>query len=176
MAHFPVINVPYRSQWDADAVLSKGDCGIVSACMVANWQGADVTPDGMLRKAGLPVGRLTYDFKEIITAARHAGLSLVARQNIRREDICAELRAGNPVITLLRYSKISGNQDSFAGAHFWVEVGYDATHMVVHDPNFWDERRSEGAFRRVPLAAFDTAIGDALRETGNQPFQSLFVG
>lgn len=170
-----MISVPYRSQWDADAVLSRGDCGIVAACMIANWRGVDTTPDGMLRAAELPVGRLTYDFKEIISAGRAVGLPLVARQNIRRSDICAELRAGNPVITLLRYSQISGNQDDFAGAHFWVEVGYDDTHMIVHDPDWWQPRQDEGAFRRIPHAEFDAAIGVALLETGNAAWQSLFI-
>lgn len=171
-----IIDVPYNSQWDADAHYSKGDCGIVAACMVARWKGVLTTPDGMLLRAGLPIGRLRYTFNEIILAARHVGIELAARQNVTRSAICAELDAGRPVITLLRYGEISGNQDTFDGAHFWVEVGYDseAQQMIVHDPNFWGVQRVKGIARRVPFEQFDEAIGDALRATGNQPYQSLF--
>ena len=170
-----MIRVPFISQWDATARLSRGDCGIVSACMIALWKGTDTTPDAMLKKAGLPVGRLSYTFAEIILAARAVGVQLAARQNVTRPLICDELLKGCPVIPLLRYNEISGNQDDFAGAHFWLCVGFDKTHMIVNDPNWWQPRRDEGAFRRIPNAEFDAAIGEALRATGNLPYQSLFV-
>lgn len=170
-----MIRVPYVSQWDATAKLSRGDCGIVSACMIALWKGTDTTPDAMLKKAGLPVGRLSYTFAEIILAARAVGVQLAARQNVTRSMICDELLKGCPVIPLLRYNEISGNQDDFAGAHFWLCVGFDKTHMIVNDPNWWQPRRDEGAFRRILYAEFDAAIGEALRPTGNLPYQSLFV-
>lgn len=172
-----MIDVPYNSQWDDDAHYSKGDCGIVSACMVARWRNILTTPDGMLLRAGLPIGRLSYTFQQIILAARSVGLQLAARQNVTRSAICAELDAGRPVITLLRYGEISGNQDSFDGAHFWVESGYDSStkQMIVHDPNWWKPKREQGKNRRIPFDEFDEAIGDALRATDNQPYQSLFI-
>lgn len=171
------INVPFRSQWDADARLSKGDCGIVSAAMLCNWKGIDISPDDMLRKAKLPVGRMTYTFNEIITAARAAGLSLVHDGKADWTAILEQIKQGKPVIPLLRYGLLKANQDTFAGAHFFVVVGWDeqAQEVIVHDPNFWPPRREDGMFRRVPLSEFEAAIGDALMETGNRPHQSLFV-
>lgn len=170
-----MIDVPYLSQWDADARQSRGDCGIVSACMIARWKGIDTTPDAMLLNAKLPVGRKSYYFNEIIVAGWGVGVNLVARSGIARGAILAELAQGRPVIPLLRYGEISGNQDDFDGAHFWLCVGADADAVYVHDPNWWQPRRSEGAFRRIPNAEFDAAIGDALRATGNNPYQALFL-
>ena len=43
--------VPYVSQWDDNAKLSRGDCGIVAACMCALWKGIKTTPDEMITKA-----------------------------------------------------------------------------------------------------------------------------
>lgn len=171
-----MIAVPYISQWDADAHLSRGDCGIVAACMVARWKGIDTTPDAMLQRAGLPVGRHSYDFREIIRAAAAVGLKLEYRSAATWEVIANDLKVGQPVITLLRYGQISGNQDDFDGAHFWVETGLDAQGSVtVNDPDWWQPRRAEGCQRRVPVAEFEAAIGDALLATGNQPHQSLFL-
>lgn len=169
------IPVPFLSQWDKTAVLSRGDCGIVSACMIALWKGIEITPDAMLRRAGLPVGRKSYTFAEIIRAAGAVGVRLITRSGATWEVIRDELAVGSPVISLLRYGKISGNQDDFEGAHFWLCVGFDATHVICHDPNWWGARRLEGAFRRVPIEEFRAAIGTALLETGNGVHQSLFV-
>ena len=41
------------------AKLSRGDCGIVAACMCALWKGIKTTPDEMIHKANLPIRRLT---------------------------------------------------------------------------------------------------------------------
>lgn len=169
------MQVPYISQWDPTAVLSRGDCGVVAACMVALWKGIETTPDAMLKRAGLPVGRMTYSFSEIIIAARHVGLELEYRSGATWEVIRNELILGQPVIPLLRYNEISGNQDDFAGAHFWLCVGFDATHVICHDSNWRQPRRDEGAYRRVPLDELRKAIGEALLPTGNGAHQALFV-
>lgn len=169
------MQIPYLSQWDSTARLSRGDCGIVSACMVALWKGIETTPDAMLQRAGLPVGRLSYHFSEIIIAARYVGVELEYHSGATWEAIRNELTLGQPVIPLLRYSEISGNQDDFAGAHFWLCVGFDATHVIAHDPNWWQPRRDEGAYRRVPIDEFRKAIGEALLPTGNGAHQALFL-
>lgn len=143
--------------------------------MVALWKGIDATPDSMLRSAGLPVGRLSYSFNQIILAARSVGLNLVYRGGATWDVIRAELDAGRPVISLLRYSEISGNQDDFAGAHFWTVIGYQGEFVYVNDPDWWQPRRDEGARRIVPLAEFESAIGALLLETGNQAFQALVL-
>lgn len=169
------MKVPYVSQWDSTAKLSRGDCGIVAACMIALWKGAKTTPDEMLRKANLPVGRHSYDFPEIIRAASAVGLNLKYYYPATWPIICSEIKAGRPVISLLRYGKISNNQDDFEGSHFWTCIGCDDENVYVNDPNFWGAYRERGAMRRVPLIEFKKAIGPALLPTGNKAYQSLFL-
>lgn len=148
---------------------------MVAAAMVANWQGIDTTPDAMLLRAGLPIGRLSYTFQQIILAASAVGLKLAFHAWSTRSAICAELAVGRPVITLLRYGEISGNQDDFDGAHFWTCVGFDAEAVYVNDPDWWTPRREEGHNRPINVLEFDEAIGEALLATGNGAYQSLFV-
>lgn len=176
-AHTPApIDVPYVSQWDDDAHLSQGDCGIASACMIAHWRGIDTTPDAMITASKLPAGRHSYTVIEVISAARSVGLQLIYQPSSDWPHIREELDAGRPVITLLRYGEISGNLDKFVGAHFWVVIGYDGDTVYVNDPDWWRPHREGGHARHIPLAEFERAIGDALKQTGNQPHQSIFLG
>jgi hypothetical protein len=169
------MKVPYISQWDATAKLSRGDCGIVAACMIAQWKGIKTTPDDMLRRGKLPVGRHTYDFPEVIRAASAVGVKLRYYYPATWPIIRSELKATRPVICLLRYGKISNNQDDFDGSHFWTVIGYDDENVYVNDPNFWGAYRERGAMRRIPLTEFKKAIGPALLPTGNKAYQSLFL-
>lgn len=170
-----MIAVPYLSQWDGDAHLSRGDCGIVCAAMLCRWKGQPVTPDGLLRAAHLPVGRHAYSFNEIILAAAAGGVKLRAQASSDWLALRTELDAGRPVISLIRYGELSGNLDDFDGSHFVVVCGYDADSVIICDPDYWSPRRADGDHRRVPLKEFRAAIGDALRATGNKPFQALIL-
>jgi hypothetical protein len=169
------MQVPYVSQWDETARLSRGDCGIVAACMIALWRGIQTTPDQMLKEAGLPIGRHIYDFPDVIRAGKAVGLRLRYHYPSPWNFIRAELKAGRPVITLLRYGMISHNQDDFDGSHFWTCIGYDDDNVYVNDPNFWGAYREKGAMRCIPLKEFKKAIGPALLPTGNQPYQSILL-
>ncbi len=175
MAHFELSDIPYRSQWDSDAALSRGDCGIVCVTMLANWRGIEITPDELLRFAELPVQQATYTFAQLMKAGNAVGLRFTYQRPATWDNIRAALIAGQPSITLLKYGEISGNQDTFTGAHFWLNVGYTETEAITHDSNFWQPRRDEGKFRRVPLFEYQKAIGDSLTQTGNMPYQSLFL-
>ncbi len=73
MTHFEISDIPYRSQWDADASLSRGDCGIVCVTMLANWRGIEITPDELLRFAELPVQQATYTFAQLMKAGNAVG-------------------------------------------------------------------------------------------------------
>jgi uncharacterized protein YvpB len=171
-----LIDVPYRSQWDADAQLSTGDCGIVSVAMICNWKGISITPDQLIRKAGLATGRSLYSFAELMLAGKAVGLNFRYVRPARWDDIRAELDAGRPVIPLLRYGELIGNQDvTFTGGHFLVVVGYDTNGVYVNDSNWWGSRRLEGFRRRIAYDRFERCIGEALIKTGNNPFQSLFL-
>lgn len=170
-----VMDVPYVSQWDDTAHYSRGDCGIVAACMCARWLGIQTTPDEMLELAKLPIGRSVYDFPDVINAGQAVGLRLKYHYPATWPVILRELKACRPVISLLRYGLISGNQDDFDGSHFWTCIGYDEENVYVNDPDYWGDYRDHGAKRRIPLTEFKKAIGSALLTTGNQPYQSIFV-
>lgn len=143
--------------------------------MVCAWKGITVTPDQMIIRAGLPIGRHSYTFGQIMRAADTVGLALAVKPSATWDVIRAELDRNRPVVTLCRYGEISNNQDDFDGSHFVTVVGYDETGVYIHDPDWWPPRREEGANRRVPLGEFERAIGSALVATGNQPYQSLFL-
>lgn len=175
MASALINDVPYISQWDDTAHLARGDCGIVAACMIALARGIKTTPDEMIRKANLPIGQHTYDFPQVIQAANAVGLTLLYHYPARQGEIEAELVAGRPAVTLLRYGSFSKNQDDFDGSHFVTVVGFDPDTFIINDPDWWGARRKEGAQRRVPRKEFETAIGLALNPTGNKAWQSLFV-
>lgn len=143
--------------------------------MVALWKGIQTTPDEMIRKAQLPIGQHSYSFNQTILSARAVGLNLVYKSGATWEVIQQELSQGRPVITLLRYDKISGNQDDFGGSHFWVETGYDDEFVYCNDSDWWGDRELEGKDRKIPISEFKDAIGDPLIATGNAKHQSLFV-
>lgn len=171
-----LLGTPYLSQWDANAHFSRGDCGIVSVAMCAQQRGSELSPDQIIEGARLPIGAHSYSFNQLLTAASYVQCPMVFRPGATWPLIEAHLTTMHkPVISLLRYGEISGNQDDFDGAHFWVVVGFDGENVITNDPNWWGERRMEGYRRKIPLLEFKTAIGSPLVYTGNQAYQSLFV-
>jgi hypothetical protein len=167
--------VPYVSQWDDTAKLSRGDCGIVAACMCALWKGINTSPDQMIQKANLPIGQHSYDFPDVVKAGAAVGLKLQYTYPATWDVIRKELDATRPTITLLRYGVVADNQDDFDGSHFWTVVGYDSDSVYVNDPDWWGDLRALGAMRRIPLDQFQAAIGPALEPTGNKAYQSIFL-
>lgn len=151
--------VPYLSQWDQDARLSIGDCGIVSVAMIARWMNIIISPDELLHRAGLPSGRLTYSFSEVIRAADVVGIKLKYVHPATWETIKTEIDANRPIIPLLDYEFLHNSQDtSFKGNHFWVITGYDSTGIFCNDPDWWGIRRADGHNRHIPTLDFENAI------------------
>lgn len=157
--------VPYLSQWDADAKLSIGDCGIVSVAMIARWMNIIISPDELVRRAGLPSGRLTYSFSELIRVASVVNIKLKYVHPATWETIKAEIDANRPSIPLLDYEFLHNSQDThFKGNHFWVVIGHDTAGVFVNDPDWWGVHREEGHNRHIPYLDFSNAIA----ATGNQ--------
>jgi hypothetical protein len=76
---------------------------------------------------------------------------------------------GKPSIALIDYKVlreetnpipvIVHNQDQgYNFGHFVLFVGYSAEGVYIHDPDFWDDREDEGAFRWVPNEPFAKAL------------------
>lgn len=143
--------------------------------MVALWKSIKTNPDAMIKLAGLPIGRHSYEFAEVIRAGEAVGLQLKYVYPATWDVVRQELDQKRPVVTLLRYGLISHNQDDFDGSHFWTVIGYDDQFVYVNDPDYWGVRRLEGKARAIPIQEFIDATGDALLATGNKPRQALFV-
>lgn len=70
-----------------------------------------------------------------------------------------ELRPGD--ICLVSYAGFNRNsvQDkAFTGLHWLVWLGQEVDNVIVHDPNFWGSRRSEGANKAYTRAEWDKAF------------------
>ena len=82
--------------------------------------------------------------------------------------IRAELADGRPVIALYHYGALAQelrefpnatkNQSPFKGTHWSLVVKMDAEFVYVLDPNYRRDRRSDGDYRPIPIAAFDAAM------------------
>jgi len=111
-----------------------------------------------------------------VAAGEKYGLKLVYRQDAKLPVVLAELDAGRPVISLIRYANLKGRQNQrFRGGHFVVVVGYNEREIILNDPDWWGSKRGGGAGFRVPRAEFEGAIGLDNWKAGNSPYQAVFV-
>jgi hypothetical protein len=161
-----ILDIPYLSQWDVpDADDRPGDCGPACVAMIAHFK-TDQRPtvDEVATSAGQPTagwGRWSTKASQLMQGGLRHGVSLVYRRPLDLDRIKEEIENGDPVIALVHYdiiAKTGENQDDFDGAHWVLVVGYDDESIVMHDPDFWGERRNEGAFRHVPIDIFTEAL------------------
>ena len=179
------LEIPHRSQWTVpDADLTAGDCGPTCVAMLLNGLNVQVTPDDLYTdiypelktNPDMEIPDRGYtNFGHLYTAANAHDLRLKrftyapagALKNLK-----ASIDEGKPSIALVNYSTWrtkTGN--NFNGAHFVVVVGYDDTHVYVHDPLFGAAYRTDpddGAYFEWTNEEFKTAwSGFALHENPN---------
>jgi hypothetical protein len=83
------------------------------------------------------------------------------------------VRQGIPFVALINYSKWDEiAKNGFKSGHFVVVTGFDANHVLVHDPIFRAERRSEGEFFVWRNQRFLDGWGSGL-EIGNPNFAAI---
>lgn len=176
------LNVPYYSQEAPGALWGANDCGPACVRMVLGWDylrrnqadPKNITVDTVTQASGIgPRGFSTPATLERVGRKYGLSFEIVTRTaNIAR--IKSELSSGRPVICLLIYGRITGNQSKFTGGHFMVAVGYDATNIIMHDPLWSGNRVQEGAYRVIPNAQLEAAM-----QPGSPyfsiPNQALFV-
>src|SRR5262245_4247887 len=157
-----LLHVAYKSQYDPDAALSGNDCG--PACLAMLLSGLDIaaTTDEVFHCTGAsPAGFVSM--AQLLRAADRYGAPLEFRTGCGLHELRGYLNHGRPLIALVHYGAFSelepgvSTQSPFTGPHFLLVVGYDARHVVVHDPLWTGERRGEGAFRRWPNAVWERA-------------------
>jgi len=145
------LDIPYRSQQDADANENLADCGPTCVAMVLNYYGIAMTPNNVYRHmSAVPEGQFpkVYQLKEALAKfnlpnQRDQYLSKWnALENLRQK-----IDAGHPMIALVKYQpwrQSTGNL--FDWGHFVVVTGYDDTNIYFHDPIY-------GAWRPRSLGA-----------------------
>lgn len=127
-------NIPYRSQWDADANQRRNDCGPACVAMVLQAFGQYVDINTL---SLIDVGDDGTTAAELI--------ALLARRGIEAKQTGTPTA---PAICLVKYSgfKRAGVQDvNFTGWHWLILLGGDEGGVITHDPDWWGVRRSEGA-------------------------------
>ncbi len=177
-----LLRVPYHSQEDGDARWAGADCGPTCVRMLIGWnairQGQpepDIRVDEVSKATGM--GRTRFSFpKQLVAVGEKYGLKLEYRKDATLPNVLAELDAGRPVISLIRYANLKGRQNHrFRGGHFVVVIGYNDREIILNDPDWWGSRRSEGAGFRAPREEFESAIGLDNWKAGNNPYQAIFV-
>lgn len=143
------LTVPYSSQWDNDATISKNDCGAASIKMVLQYFGIkDVTTDKIVTDLGLNGGQYTsiahikdYLSRNKLEFEYYSGEDQAYQFNKMKS--C--LDRGMPCFTVVHYGEFNSRQDKqFAGAHIFVIVGYREDGVFVNDPDFFAQYRADG--------------------------------
>lgn len=147
--------IPYTSQWDPEANNAQSDCGPTSVKMLLASRGIDV-----------PVNMLPFRVDSTgYTNATH----LIKNFNLnnveaRARNLTATEAVPPGAICLVNYGgfDLDSVQDrNFAikkGWHWLVYLGQGPGVRWVHDPNFWEPRRSEGAYKQYSDAEWARAF------------------
>lgn len=127
------LNVPFRSQWGANADASKNDCGPAALCSILAAYGIHKTVDEVFRATGAAPDAL-INFQQMIRAGKAFGLKLT-HQSFNLAAVKQFVENKTPIIALINYRHFPGKQDTYNGAHFVVVFGQTPTKVIVHDPN-----------------------------------------
>jgi hypothetical protein len=157
-----VLNVPYVSQLGGDADLRSNDCGIACALMVWRYQLQEaglrfprlVTVDALIPSTPLVGADNPLAVLSLVGVMDGLGVNATRKDALTLAAIRQHIRNGNPVVALVAYSAITGNQTQRYG-HYLVVTGMSDQAVYMHDPY------EKGAGFRMTHAAFEAA----LRET-----------
>ena len=138
--------IPYFSQWDEDGNQRSADCGQTCVKMLAASCDIDVQ-----------INALTFQTRADGSAS---GNDLIKNFNMiglkATEHINEPLRMGD--ICLVEYGLLSDRQNwEYIKLHWMVYLSRGNKYVTVHDPNFYEARRLEGARKRYPNAEWDLA-------------------
>ena len=178
-----ILNVQYLSQWDRpDADDRPGDCGPACVAMLARFlTTSNPTVDEAATACGQPTtgrGKWTTGFNHLETGAKFYGITLDYRRPLDIVTLCDFIDDGKPSIALINYGVLGeylDNQDTYEGGHWVLVVGYDGENIIIHDPDWKDDRRAEGAFRHIPRTVYDLAAGTPKKGYFSKGWQGLVV-
>jgi uncharacterized protein YvpB len=175
-----ILDVPYRSQWDQDAKMSRTDCGPACLAMVLGYYGTQVSINTLLAATGAAPGQYVGS-GQLQRVARSYGVAFEYGANYTLNDLKHWIDEGKPAIALVRYrfwSQIeprSSTQDTFTGPHFVVVVGYGDGSIYINDPNYWPPRREEGHTKAWSEELFNQAWSNVGTASFPNPNNSAIV-
>lgn len=166
----PILNTPFIDQWAIGAERYRADCGVACVAMLLEQYGKrnGWTVNQLAVQTPLKDGAQGLMPHHLVSLAALHGLP-TSTAVLTLDQIRQEIDAGRPVILLIAYRFITGRldqNDNVPGSdgHFVVVVGYDNTHFVLNDPDYWTVYTERGHDYLCPV----TDLDKAMHEYGNQ--------
>ncbi len=167
-----ILEIPYFSQWDSTAGLSKNDCGPVSVSMVLAFYGIKTTADEVFKRTGAGQGLISIS--QLKKSISSYGLDSRYEKDRDWNRIKDLIDSNTPPIALVHYGDLSSRQDKgYHGGHFFVITGYRDDGVFVNDPDFWGVYREHGKNHFYPKDEFLKAWNNSYQD-GN-PRNSLLI-
>jgi len=173
---FVLLDVPYHSQHEADAQWFRKDCGPACVEMIGKSfnPNAPVTTNEIMKHITAGVDRGVY-VRELQAACGHFfDVDLDRYDPTDWRALKGWLEDGRPVIVLVHYGSFGMRIDrSYTAGHFMVVVGYDVIdyqgerveRAIVHDPDFYGDMQSQGAFLPVTQDHFVGMWEDSYKDS-----------
>lgn len=173
----PIVYAPEIPQWSSTANRFRTDCGPACVAMLLALYGklGALTVDALAIETGLRYSDSGLMPAALVKLGATHGLDLRLIADTSLDKIKAEIDAGRPVIALVAYRFISGRLDQgdnnpATDGHYFVVLGYDDSHFIVNDPDYWSPYVERGHEVLVPIRDLDLALaGDGFDS------QCLFV-
>jgi len=160
-----ILQVPFHSQHEADAEWYRKDCGPACVEMVGKFYNPEstVSTNEIMAHITNGVDRSIY-IAELQNAARDLfGLTLTRHDGVTWEQLKAWIGDGRPCIVLVHYGSFATRIDrAYTVGHYMVVTGFDfiayqkqmIERAILHDPDFYRELLTQGAFIPVTQEHF----------------------
>lgn len=168
------LQVPFFSQWDILANLSKDDCGPACINQILNYYGEQTTINDVFTKTGAPKDSL-ISISQMQKAIKAYGYESYYEIGKTWDDCRNLLNQNTPIILLIHYGPLSSRQDkNYYGGHFIVLTGEDNDCWLVNDPDFWNDYRQDGEQHRYLKNEMELAWAQCNKD-GNPPYSYLVI-
>jgi len=168
-----ILDVPYKSQWDAEGNLTNNDCGPACVSMVLNYYGENTTINEVFKRTG--AGQGLINISQLQKAISSYGYESYFEIGKTWDDCRNLLNQNTPPILLIHYGPLSSRQDkNYSGGHFIVLTGEDNDCWICNDPDFWGQYRQDGGQHRYLKNEMELAWGQCAKD-GNPPYSFLVI-
>ncbi len=151
----PELSVPYRSQWESDAMLNKGDCGPACVAMLVQYATGQRSPiDRVSAECGMSESHKATFPDDLIRGAGKHDVKLACLV------VTSVVMAKTPSIALVHYDDLPRMDMGYTRGHWVVVTRVCDGQVTYHDPDWWGTRIADGEGRRVTVEVFDQAMKD----------------